>query len=77
MADVNRLKKDYQNIVDQHSPKNKVVQNSFRAFWVGGTICAIGQLLTDLFIYIGFSTDDASMLCTICLILASAVLTGL
>lgn len=77
MADVKTLKKDYQNIIDQHSPKNKVIQNSVKAFWVGGLICTIGQALTDWFIYIGFSKDESSMLCTICLIFASAVLTGL
>lgn len=77
MADVNTLKKDYKNIVDEHSPKNKVVQNSFKAFWVGGTICTIGQLMTEGFIYVGFSKDESSMLCTIFLILASAVLTAL
>lgn len=77
MADVKIFKKDYQTIIDQHSPKNKVLKNSLRAFWVGGLICAIGQILTDIYIYIGFSKDESSMLCTITLILLSSILTAL
>lgn len=77
MADVSTLKKDYQTVVDKHSPKNEVIKNSFKAFWVGGTICLIGQLMTEGFLYIGFSETDAGTLSTIALILLSAILTAL
>ena len=77
MADVSTLKKDYQTVVDKHSPKNEVLKNSFKAFWVGGTICLIGQLITEGFIYIGFSEPDAGILSTITLILLSTILTAL
>ena len=77
MADVSTLKKDYQTVVDKHSPKNEVLKNSFKAFWVGGTICLIGQLITEGFIYIGFSEPDAGTLSTITLILLSTILTAL
>lgn len=77
MADVSTLKKDYQTVIDKHSPKNQVLQNSFKAFWVGGTICLIGQIITNGFIYIGFSEPDAGTLSTVFLILLSAVLTAL
>lgn len=77
MTDVSTLKKDYQTVVDKHSPKNEVLKNSFKAFWVGGTICLIGQLITEGFIYIGFSEPDAGTLSTITLILLSTILTAL
>lgn len=77
MADVSTLKKDYQTVVDKHSPKNEVLKNSFKAFWVGGIICLIGQLITEGFIYIGFSEPDAGTLSTITLILLSTILTAL
>ena len=76
MADVSTLKKDYQTVVDKHSPKNEVLKNSFKAFWVGGTICLIGQLMTEGFLYIGFSESDAGTLSTIALILLSSILTA-
>lgn len=77
MADVSTLKKDYQTVVDKHSPKNEVLKNSFKAFWVGGTICLIGQLITEGFLYMGFSETDAGTLSTIALILLSSILTAL
>lgn len=77
MADVSTLKKDYQTVIDKHSPKNEVLKNSFKAFWVGGTICVIGQLITEGLMYMGFSEPDAGTLSTITLILLSTILTAL
>lgn len=77
MSNINTLKDDYKKIVDKHSPKNQVLKNSFRAFWVGGVFCLIGQLISDMYIQIGFSTIDAGTLSTITLILISAILTAL
>lgn len=77
MKNVSTLKKDYQNIVDKHSPKNKVLQNSWRAFWVGGTICAIGEVLNNVYIYMGLNKTNASGATIITLIFLSTVLTAL
>lgn len=77
MTDVSSLKKDYQEIVKKHSPKNSVLKNSLRAFWVGGSFCVLGELLGDMYIQIGFSAVNAGTLATITLILLSATLTAL
>ncbi len=77
MADVASLKKDYQKVVDKYSPKNTVFKNSFRAFWVGGSFCVLGQVLTTLYSQFDFSEADAGTMATMTLILISAVLTGL
>ena len=76
MSDIKQLKSQYQKIVDTHSPKNNVLKNSLRAFWVGGAICTFGQGLTDLYKYYGMETDDAKMLTTVSLILISTILTA-
>ena len=47
--------KDYQNYVDKKSPNSPIFKNCFNAFWVGGLICVIGQLIFDYFVYRGFS----------------------
>ena len=39
--------KDYQNYVDKKSPNSPIFKNCFNAFWVGGLICVIGQLIFD------------------------------
>ena len=49
----------------------------FNAFWVGGTICLLGQGLLTLFRFAGASNDTAATLVSISLIFLSALLTGL
>lgn len=77
MSHLSELKGDYQKIVDKHSPKNAVLKNSFRAFWVGGSICMLGQILTNIYRYSGFSKDDAGTVATITLIFLSTFLTAI
>ncbi|MBP3463877.1 MAG: stage V sporulation protein AC [Clostridia bacterium] len=69
--------KEYQNYVDKKSPNSPIFKNCFNAFWVGGLICVIGQLIFDYCIYRGFSKDLASSLVSISLIFISAFLTAL
>ena len=76
MANVNQLKNDYQDIIDKHSPKNKIISNSIKAFFVGGIFCSIGQLLINCYMYFGMSFYESSMLSTDSLILISAILTA-
>ena len=33
----------YQKLVARLSPKSDMAQGIFRAYWVGGVICALGQ----------------------------------
>lgn len=37
--------KEYQDYVDKKSPNSPILKNCFNAFWVGGLICCIGQLI--------------------------------
>lgn len=77
MANVKQLKNQYQDVVKKHSPKNNVLKNSLRAFWVGGAICTFGQGLTNLYMqYGGMPREEAKMLMTVTLILISTILTG-
>ncbi len=76
MSNINQVKSDYQNIIDKHSPKNKVLVNSIKAFLVGGLICSIGQALIDSYMFFGLSFLEASTLATDSLILISAIMTA-
>ena len=40
--------KHYARLVDQLTPNSRHLRGCVRAFWVGGLICTIGQLLTML-----------------------------
>ena len=69
--------KDYQNYVDKTSPNSPIFKNCFNAFWVGGLICVIGQLIFDYFVYRGFSSEITGTIVSICLIFLSAFLTAI
>ena len=41
-------KKEYQNYVNKNSPNSPIIKNCFNAFWVGGLICSIGQIILSV-----------------------------
>lgn len=69
--------KDYQKYVDKKSPNSPIFKNCFNAFWVGGLICVIGQLICDYFIFRDFSVELSGTIVSISLIFLSAFLTAI
>jgi len=69
--------KDYQEYVDKKSPNSPILKNCFNAFWVGGLICSIGQIILDFCKFRGFDTQTSSTIVSIILIGITAFLTGL
>jgi len=70
-------KKQYDEMVKAASPSSTVGINCFKAFLVGGSICAIGQVLYNIFDTRGFDREDAGLLVAGILIITSVVLTVL
>ena len=70
-------KKDYQKYVDQKSPNSPIIKNCFNAFWVGGLICTIGQIIMNICKTKGFSVEISGTIVSIILIGISAFLTSL
>ena len=70
-------KKEYQEYVNQKSPNSPILKNCFNAFWIGGLICSIGQIIYSFCLYKGIDKDIASTIVSIILIAISAFLTGL
>ena len=70
-------KKDYQDYVDKKSPNSPLWKNCFNAFWVGGLICSIGQIILDFCMFKGMDNTMASTVVSISLIAISAILTAL
>lgn len=68
---------DYSNYVDRKSPNSPILKNCFNAFWVGGLICTIGQIITDFCMFNGLDQTSSSTIVSIVLIGISALLTGL
>lgn len=69
--------KEYNDYVDKKSPNSPILKDCFNAFWVGGLICSIGQLILDFCLYKGMDNTMASTVVSISLIAISAILTAL
>ena len=69
--------KSYQNYVDKKSPNSPILKNCFNAFWVGGLICSIGQIIFSYCKYKGLDETASGTVVSIILIGISAFLTGL
>lgn len=70
-------KQEYSDYVDQKSPNSPILKNCFNAFWIGGLICSIGQIIMDFSMYKGLDQTSATTVVSIVLIGIAALLTGL
>lgn len=69
--------KEYSEYVNIKSPNSPILKDCFNAFWVGGLICSIGQIIMDFCMYKGMDNTLASTVVSISLIAISAILTAL
>lgn len=69
--------KTYQDYVDKKTPNSPIFKNCFNAFWVGGLICVIGQIINLYCKSRGLDTQISGTIVSIILIGISAFLTGL
>lgn len=53
------------------------MKDCLNAFWIGGLICTVGQLLANGYLALGMDKPDAQTLTSVSLIFLSALLTGL
>ena len=68
----------YQQLVEQISPKSDFGLGLLRAFWVGGTICMLGQALTEAGkAWLHLSNQAAGTFCSTMLVFLTALLTGI
>lgn len=70
-------KEDYKNYVDIKTPNSPILKNCLNAFWVGGLICAIGQIIFEICKSRGMDETTCYSIVSITLIFCSAFLTGL
>ena len=70
-------KQTYQDYVNKKSPNSPIIKNCFNAFWVGGLICTIGQIIMNICKERGFNQELSGTIVSIILIAISAFLTGL
>ena len=66
----------YQKYVKKVTPANNSSRNVARAFWVGGAICVLGQILQNAIMSMDVEKRDAGLYTTIILVLLSVLFTG-
>lgn len=70
-------KREYEAMSKKSAPPSPVVGNCIKAFLIGGLICAVGQVIVSLAVNGGMAMKEARLLCSVILIAASILLTGL
>ena len=69
--------KEYQEYVKKMSPKSPLVKDTLLAFFVGGAICCVGQLILNGWTAAGFAREEAGTLTSISLIFLAQLFTAL
>ena len=69
--------KQYAEFVKEKSPPSPIWGDLLRAFLIGGAICALGQVITELWVMSGLSRADAGTACSMTLVFLGALCTGL
>lgn len=73
----NLNKNDYQKYVDKKVPEPTHGKNILYAFLIGGTICTIGQIITNYLARQGFNEEMVSTGASIAMVFLGSLLTGL
>ena len=68
---------EYGRYVDALAPRSKTGKNLLNAFWVGGLICTLGQVLSHWYTSVGLDKQAAATGVSVTLVFLSALFTGL
>lgn len=69
--------RQYGKLVKEMAPKSPIWKDCLNAFWIGGLICALGQLIMNGYLALGLEKQDAATAMSMTLVALSALLTGL
>ncbi len=66
----------YDALVKRYSPNSHTLVDTLNAFWTGGLICVLGQMILNGWGILGLSQDLAATATSMSLVLLGAILTG-
>ena len=72
-----QTKETYKKMVNEYTPKNKILKNCILAFIFGGIICTLGEVLKNVLMSYDFTSKDAGTMTSVVLVGLTAILTGL
>ena len=68
--------REYGRLVKQMSPRSPMWRDCLNAFWIGGLICALGQVFVNWYTSLGLDKEMAGTAASMSLVVLSALLTG-
>ena len=74
---VNMTNAEYAAYVKTRVPASPLVKDMLNAFWVGGAICALGQLIRNLWLLAGLDGETAGSAMSVTLVFLGTLCTGL
>ncbi len=72
-----KIKDKFQSLYEDTKPKANILKNCFRAFWTGGLICIIGEVIFKILQATGLDRIQAINWETVIMIFLGALLTGI
>lgn len=66
----------YDKLIKETNPKSPVLKNCVSAFFVGGLICLIGEVIRTALLKHGLDDESAKSYVSLILIIITAILTG-
>ena len=69
--------RQYERLVGELAPKSPIWKDCLNAFWIGGLICAVGQLILKGYTALDLDKEAAAAATSMTLVALSALLTGL
>ena len=68
---------EYNAYVKDHCPASPLVKDMLNAFWVGGAICVLGQIIRNLWMLAGLDAESAGSAMSMTLVFLGTLCTGL
>ncbi len=74
---MNLSNKEYKKYSKKSASKSSLAVDTVNAFWTGGLICTLGQVLYELYTPLSLGIKSTSALVSVTLIFVAVILTGL
>lgn len=71
-----KVKRRFKELTKEGSPKPNILSHCIKAFFVGGSICTVGEVIGQIFINYGIPKDEVGTYVSIIMIFIGAFLTG-
>ena len=69
--------KEYENLAQSLAPKSPIWKDCLNAFFIGGLICTLGQLILNSYLALEMEKQEAACATSMTLVVLASLLTGL